>query len=783
MSIKLTPDIYSKGLKWNLRRENQIDTFTFSLYYFNEVATNLDSRTITSVVYKNQTVSLPLSDNNHTAEFSSDCHAMVGKGYTSVYENGPYVMAKGFVMIYFASFTFNLTLSEPMNSLNVQLILNGVTKVAQTKSWSSYFNPEDKNKNSQDIVSFVDSNLDHQDNFSGDSAYVTYSQYEFSGNPFIKKLVPANNDKDHPNYPDPSYIITKWTPSAVHATGTCAQDPLWTHTSWNDNNPSQNTLNNNAAGTEKMWPAELTGALWPTYQRISLLKRNAKVITRNVTKINDYQYRITCWVPIKYIYMAAARANHYAGSIGPIPYEGEELTGALAFYDMISSITCSTVGYKYADSYQEYSYSLNEDGDAVTTEAKNTSALKIPQNNFIKSDTRIAGTLWENYWPKKILDAYKRGRYVVSCIVPADWALDNNIQVNSKLNIVLPNNQYIYQIKNRSEGYGIERDGKSITARVLGRQYIFDKASMMRINTWIIEGRNITGGFWFYDGQTQRLLREPSSITASDFAGLTKIVCIAEGDTQTASDLNLPHDGYLYLFEQNELGEDVIVFSISTQMLENANNVSGYGPNITAMFAFIMNEHVIINSQYNEALNKCCTNGAYIEKYYWNVEKGISQFSVKNILKRFKDNEFVYELVMVEEALEEQSIRLIYYEEPITSIDQNVEYFFEPPISINPNIARIDMRANNIHIRLRASNSLEVIRDYWVGRIVINKSDNNLTTYKWVSGSTFQTYERFDLTELASQDYIVTLELGQALQTQYNATEIYKNLGGYVEED
>ena len=88
--LELTPSIYKKGLKWNLHKDNQIDTFAFSLYYAATVSVSVGQKVLTEMTYNGQNITLPMTRNDIKIQNETHAFYVNGQGRTSYYINGPY---------------------------------------------------------------------------------------------------------------------------------------------------------------------------------------------------------------------------------------------------------------------------------------------------------------------------------------------------------------------------------------------------------------------------------------------------------------------------------------------------------------------------------------------------------------------------------------------------------------------------------------------------------------------------------------------------------------------
>ena len=767
--LELTPSIYKKGLKWNLHKDNQIDTFAFSLYYFASESVSVGQKVLTEMTYNDQNIVLPMTRNDIKIQNESHAFYVNGQGRTSYYSNGPYNFCKGFAGVIMAKTSFTVMVSEPIDNVNVELTFKGQTKEYNPSGFDDYYNMRDGH-NSTEIVAKIDnSGAEFSAEWTNSSRYTDYNdpRNSLNVNPFVKDVLPAKgNDSASANLPPADYIITKWTGSTHTGTwwSSASYSLTWQADNWKD---YANTYGRTPSRTA-MWPAifyDKAGAytgISRNDQRIKYLKTSRVKYTKKVTKLDDYHYQVDLEVPIKYIYSAASKQD-WADLYVIVVVESNGLFDGKMFYEVINSIQADITGYKYVDNASDYAYSLYN--GALTTEVENNSILKIARNEFIKNDTTVNGVAWDQYWPLKVLSKYKQGKYIVECDVPADWAIENKIECNKQVKVLLPNNDYIGQVVSFSNNYSIESSGKSIFAKVLNRDYIFDSKKMAEGTgvTFIINCKNVTVHMWTYSTQTALLTLD------STYNAITKIIHIDKDDQTLANELGLEL-AHLYIYTQDEEGKDVLIYDISTVTMRDTNK----------KFSFVMNTLVNLDTIYRSALDKVCPSGSYVLENKSNIVRAHSIFSIKNITKRFKDDEFVYTLKMIEEGQEILGIRKTYA--TITSLQTRIEYFFGA-ISTAQTISRFDMKANRIHIRLRYNNSLEVWRDYYVGRVVININERTLSTYRWVTGTTYTTYEKFDIDTLAEQEFIVTMELEQTYSSSYNLSVMLNSLDGYIEDD
>ena len=776
--LKLTPSYYSKNLKWDLNIKNQIDTITFTVHDRSIDPTNVLNQNVTQFKHGKYGINTFELANAKTFVqggterfYEDETWAMFGKCRTSYYKSGPFGSSKGYVGVYMGFAEFDITVPEPLISIAGEVHYKGVTKYASSFGWDAITNPDQGGAHISDIINIVDNNSP-----SASSEWVDQSNYvEYTNvagvnvNPYIKNLHKAGSNEQTTLASD---TITKWTGSN-HTSGhwwSSSEYKYWVGEYWDDTRAKYGL----SPGKSEMWPAMFYDAVFPysglTHgeQKIKGLRSGRKKSTLEITKIDDYHYHVVMLVPTMYCYFAYTQEN-YATLYVVVPVEnGWFKFDALAFYDVISEITLNVSGYKYTELKNEYSYSLNSEGGLTDTDLKNNSIFKVNDSQLITENTYYQNNShpWKHYISGLLLANYSRGRYVVNVDVSAKWCLDNNIHVNSVMIIKLPDNTYIRKLSNDVviTQYSIEYGPLSLSEELSYAPLIM-RAPVYSADVGLTyidfgENDNQTINVYSKDPVTQLLVQETFH--------------------NAIRRLTFNRDGSITLYTLSDRGEYVVVHTYADADLTG----SGSGQLNGGGLAYFVDKSVgsvpeIMGS--SDVINKAIPDKARRGVAKVSAQENPVIFQVKNIMKKFENNKYTYQLSLCEAKIAEVRTQLI--ETTIKSIVENREYVFNHSISITTSIARFDMRANNIHVRLRYNNNLHVYRDYYVGRIVINKNKNELVTYTWVTGSTFRAYERFDLAALVAQSFYITMELMQSYGSQYNITQFYDNLIGYIEEE
>lgn len=754
--LKLTPSYYDKELKWDLNIKNQIDTVTFTAYDKSMDPTEVMSQIVNNFVHKsNEAFTLPAKSSVEAGTFiERETYTMLGKGRTSYYSNGPSRCSKGYVGCWMGTAEFDITVPEPLVSISGTPSYKGITKYTSSFSWGDFQNPDQGGFHIRDIISLVDSkNPSTSSEWVDQSNYVEYTNVAgINVNPYVKNVHKAKSEAT----PSPAEdTITKWTGS--NHTGTwwsSTTHDYWVGEYWNDDNTRYGSSPSKVA----MWPSMFYTAsgmytgLSKAQQKIKCLREGRLKPSVTLTKIDDYHYHVKMYVPTFYCYIAYTEENWADLYVVVVVEKGWQRFDSLAFYDQINEISLKISGYRYTEIENNYSYSLDANNN-LTLDLINNSVFKFPKSQLITERTTVNGVSWRDSVALSLLRNYKKGRYVVTVDVNATWCIEHGVKVNTPIMLKLPNNEYLSKIDSNSDvydyNYTIEYSGSVWNQD--SKEYLIMLIPLNADGTRIMLNGNQTVTLWRKDSTTQYLT------AYNTFNNIRKIEF--EG-------------GYAKLYSINIFGEFVLEEQIDNSRLEHMLNNGGIG--------FFFGETDYIEGSTN-IINQAIPNGAHVNPIIVNAIDSPVIFQVKNITKKFEKNKYVYQLKLIEEKLQALLQHIVY--ETVTSFNLNREYVFSNDISISTNIARLDMRANKIRIRLRYKDSLIVFRDYYVGRVVINRDANELVTYTWVSGSTFRAYERFDLTSLAIQNFIVTMDLEQGIGTQYNLSEFYPNIIGYIEEE
>ena len=169
------------------------------------------------------------------------------------------------------------------------------------------------------------------------------------------------------------------------------------------------------------------------------------------SRINDYGCRVDFSLPARYEYIAASR---YFKATSPV---AEEKTfhdlDSYAFLSVINKIKIELAVTHLNEETEDVSYVLDAGGN-LTTPGEKEHPLTFDKNEFITLNTTWAAVPWTEAMSKYLLEKFQNGKHLVECEVPARWALEHNVHINTEVVIRLQDDSKI------------SRDGKDVVFQV-----------------------------------------------------------------------------------------------------------------------------------------------------------------------------------------------------------------------------------------------------------------------------------------------------------------------------
>ena len=424
MPVTLTPRIYRQRMKWLIVPKNKIDTITAK-----PVLNTLSESQLVKTI--ELTDALPVDPN------AQDTHNCI---YYNINSSGEY-MAVGGISATVISGEINVALDTPINTpLVLKMSLDGNTKYINRNKYPLvvYLNLPLTQRgkyisdNADGTTSFVDSKSNDINNKKDeeDNVLVDYTKSTIPNYPFVRTYNDTETSGDYHPRVAPADILTDWR-SGLY-----------------DIPKYENWLTYGGTSSTGLY-GNITdeGGKTPE-QRIAILKRDIN-IQYDIVKVDDYNYTIKYAIPVRYVYYAAAAYKNIFGN---------NITGdSYAFIDLVSKITFDIYAETLSEETQDISYSLDDNNTLTSINIKNKNILNFSKNEFITLGTTYNGLSWLDEMSEYILTTYKNGKYIIDNInVPAQWAIDNDIHINSGIYVETLNNkkiQKLFLVKNIEKSF------------------------------------------------------------------------------------------------------------------------------------------------------------------------------------------------------------------------------------------------------------------------------------------------------------------------------------------
>lgn len=428
MALQLKPRNYKSNLSWKMLTKNKIDTVTCKPYANNQLSPAVvHSEEITSVVIGGNTVSLPIAN-------SITPNAM-GIAYNN---DGETQYASGEVQAVTVSGTFTLQLTNPLPTIpTVTLLFEGQTKYINRGS-KDFDVMESLFWGIGNIADAIDNNADGDETWNDSKSVDTYNRGSLSDPtlvdytqptvplfPFVKVVRTAGSGQANfnANKLTEEEVLTHWIPASAPIHTPVVDTPNWSFLS-----------DPNAWLTWDTYAHFYGGSLDPLYtfnaQRASFVNKTIP-ITTEVIKVSDYEYTINWSAPVRYAYHAES-----AGA-------AMSTTDSYAFIDHITKITAQVTAQEMNTETVDVSYGW--DGSDLTSQIINDHPLSFDENEFITLRTYevSSANLWTKTMARRILSAYENGKYIVECDVYAQWAIENDVHIDTEIQVMLLDGTYI----------------------------------------------------------------------------------------------------------------------------------------------------------------------------------------------------------------------------------------------------------------------------------------------------------------------------------------------------
>ena len=413
MAILLTPRIYGQSMKWQISPKNKIDTVTANPI-LNTIASEPD-KFFTSealpvkILGQTEQITLPIAATIKPTYFRT-----MRNRHRSITDQVEYAKARTDIVMGYGE--TEITLSQPVDGIpNVTIQLEGKSyKIDRGQSsYESMPGFGDLNNIDYSLANWIASHYSQD----SDSLSWHYNDDSFSTNPWVLRIVPNVGDATAAD------VITNWGVAEVDPGYNQPWGGTWSH---NSNYEYSGDLVFSAApyGT-----AALSPGIYLYDDSISM--------NMSIEKIDSYKYKLSYTVPLRIAYLAASRqVRTFTGASKDIDN--------WYLVDYITAVKAVFIGKPYNTDDVTIQYGLDSNGN-LTTNTRNTNVLKIDKSEFVTMSSTITpnGLPWTEEMFKRLLNKYAKGKYMVTCEVPASWAIQNGIHPESELQIAQQNGQLI----------------------------------------------------------------------------------------------------------------------------------------------------------------------------------------------------------------------------------------------------------------------------------------------------------------------------------------------------
>lgn len=440
MAIILKPNTYLQGMLWQIKPKTKVDTVNMSPMLNSVQTETVDTHEFTSgETPSGIAIALPLSDSSEVISDAKQmtCNSTIGSNFMRMgFAYTALTTIKGSYQVHFSTPPARTPTATWSIDGNTQYLSRGANTTDEL--FNAVANSEEYTfiaDNQAGEESFIDSKSYDNINRSSlkDGLLIDYSQSSIVMYPWIRKTTGEWPGGAIEEYLESSYrpkeedVFCEWNNGS-------AVNRLPPYENWNTHNISGKIRQgpymwyNNESGLPDSEPVQ--------NHFIPIIPSWTYSFYCRVTKLNSYDYQVDYELPVRYIQLAAAKA---VNSLTPNNVIRSDSYG---WKDVASKVTITLQAGTFDESIEQLSYSLDSSGN-LTQDVINNYPISIEQNDLITMDALWDSNKWVERMPKYLLTEYKKGKYVLECTVKADWALINNIGINTEIQVKLQNGQFI----------------------------------------------------------------------------------------------------------------------------------------------------------------------------------------------------------------------------------------------------------------------------------------------------------------------------------------------------
>lgn len=421
----LTSRNYKPNMVLQVAPKNAIDTVTSSPYSISTRETIVDTHTLTTGRTPSGTmVNLPMA--NSSGATSSE--------YTARYNNGYNTLGNCHVSVTTVKGSYTIELEEaPSGPVEVSWNLSGTRKVT-TRGAQNVATDFAGVLSATAAANFVDSHVGstyelHKEFYHDDKVNVFPWVTESTGNTPSGTTLQQYMASGYA--PTNDQVLTRWF------------WPEQTFSRYGYLYPKYSNWPNAGRGLRQgtpksYWTAEADSSSFnDSFIDISGAQYafNCSIVQRDI-----FTYVVSYELPVRYVYLAGATV--WEPGVGPVPGASD----SYGILDVVDSITITATALTESKESVDISYGLDPNGFIDEDYATNKKPYKIELNTFVTGQTKVGNTLWVEAVSQEILTKYKNGKFIAKCTVPARWAVENGVHVNSQIQLRLQDGTLVPRI-------------------------------------------------------------------------------------------------------------------------------------------------------------------------------------------------------------------------------------------------------------------------------------------------------------------------------------------------
>ena len=408
--LKLRPRVYAKNSKLTITAKNKYSTVHMKLVE-NEVEETpavIATQEIKNVKINDKTFTLPLGD-----DVAPTFVKYMYNKYKPWSKNNTYGKARIEVTMAFG--TYVQELSTPfVGTPTASVSLGGFSYSLDSLAKSFDELPDYGSLTSTGFASWISSNCNKKLSFS--RAYDTETVHL---NPWVNGAPISTITQDQ--------VDVLWVPTDAddHRLSTYAYANNWTN-ACNDYTLSDGYKN------IKIQDMPDRNDVYHLF-----LNAHSTRMYASVEVLSDTKIRVSWAAPVRYAYMAASQCFNLRGQATDVDNK--------IYMDVVDSISIQVSAFRRSTNTTDYYKSYNHANNQFSESPGSDCVYLFPESELLTTSTYYnnPNILWPDVLSNIILTSSHEGKYIFECEVPASWAIDSGVQINTWAYVYLQNGEMV----------------------------------------------------------------------------------------------------------------------------------------------------------------------------------------------------------------------------------------------------------------------------------------------------------------------------------------------------